>query len=104
MTWLWEIAANGIPRAKGSCYEDEEPVATQCTKVTRPVSLPITILSLWLAHCPGRYSGGSHKILSEDEVTQSPLIPSLLTDNFGTGSDDSAVVLGNIVDDGIGKT
>jgi hypothetical protein len=49
----------------------------------RPVPLPITIVSLLLARSPGRYSGGSHKILSEDEVTKADLIPSLLTGSSG---------------------
>ena len=36
----------------------------------------MTIMSLCLAHVRGRYSGGSHRIFLEDEVTQSPLISS----------------------------
>ena len=69
-----ELVPNDILEPRSGLYEDKKRVVLQRRKVTRPVSLPMTTVSLLLAHCPGpylggRYSGGSHKILSEDEVT-----------------------------------
>lgn len=52
-------------------------------------------VSLWLAHRLSRYSGGSYKILFEDEVAHLPIIPGLVTDRFGVGTDAANVVLRN---------
>jgi hypothetical protein len=70
------------------------------TKVTLLVSLPIVIVSFLLAQTPGRYSGGSHKILSEDEATQPSLMLSLLAGKFEDPGDPAAA-LATCVCDGI---
>jgi hypothetical protein len=79
---LQEVIPNDFFAVNNGYHDDEEPVAVQRTNVTQPLARPMTVVSLWFAQFPGRYSGGSHKILSEDKVTQSSLIPSVLTDTF----------------------
>jgi hypothetical protein len=51
--------------------------------VSRPLLLPITRVQPCLAHKPGRYSGGSHNSLSDDQVTQSPSIPTIAEGDLG---------------------
>lgn len=84
---------------KAGLYEGKKRVAAQYTKVTRPVSLLMTIVSPLFAQCPGRYSGGSHNILSKDEVTKSPVTLSLLAGKFREGPGDPAAVLATCIYD-----